>query len=168
MTQLERLSASDAAQGIRDGLFDAEQLVQACLERIRQTEGQVQAWQHLDEAHALAQARARDADRREGRAIGPLHGVPVGIKDIIDTADMPTEDGTVSGECELASVAGLTQAGVSDHRCRGVTFRGAVSYEPDACASTFSLLSLQPTIMRERSSRASQNLQRGSAFRKPR
>ena len=95
MTQLERLSASDAAQAIRDGLFDAEQLVQACLERIRQTEGQVQAWQHLDEAHALAQARARDADRREGRAIGPLHGVPVGIKDIIDTADMPTEDGTV-------------------------------------------------------------------------
>jgi Asp-tRNA(Asn)/Glu-tRNA(Gln) amidotransferase A subunit family amidase len=55
----------------------------------------VQAWQYLDEAHALAQARARDADRREGRAIGPLHGVPVGIKDIIDTADMPTEDGTV-------------------------------------------------------------------------
>jgi Asp-tRNA(Asn)/Glu-tRNA(Gln) amidotransferase A subunit family amidase len=95
MTQLEWLSASDAAQGIRDGLFDAEQLVQACLERIHQAEGQVQAWQHLDEAHALAQACARDADRREGRPVGALHGVPVGLKDIIDTVDMPTEDGTV-------------------------------------------------------------------------
>ena len=107
---------SDAAQGIRDGLFDAEQLVQACLERIRQTEGQVQAWQHLDESHALVQARARDADRREGRAIGPLHGVPVGLKDIIDTVDMPTEDGTVlhAGRlpgADAAVVARLRSAG---------------------------------------------------------
>jgi Asp-tRNA(Asn)/Glu-tRNA(Gln) amidotransferase A subunit family amidase len=95
MTPLEWLSASDAARGIGDGWFDSEQLVRACLERIRQAEGEVQAWQHLDEAYALAQARARDADRREGRPTGPLHGVPVGLKDIIDTIDMPTEDGTV-------------------------------------------------------------------------
>jgi Asp-tRNA(Asn)/Glu-tRNA(Gln) amidotransferase A subunit family amidase len=94
-TRLDALSAIDAAQGIRDGLFSSEQLVQACLDRIRLVEPQVQAWQYLDEAHALAQARARDADRREGRAIGALHGVPVGLKDIIDTIDMPTEDGTV-------------------------------------------------------------------------
>jgi Asp-tRNA(Asn)/Glu-tRNA(Gln) amidotransferase A subunit family amidase len=116
MTQLEWLSASDAAQGIREGLFDAEQLVQACLERIRQTEGEVQAWQHLDEAHALTQARARDADRREGRPIGPLHGVPVGLKDIIDTVDMPTEDGTVLHAGRMAGrdaavVAKLREAG---------------------------------------------------------
>ncbi len=91
----ERLSAADAARAIAGGALSAEHLVQACLERIREVEPQVQAWQHLDEAHALAQARARDADRAEGRPLGPLHGVPVGIKDIIDTADMPTEDGTV-------------------------------------------------------------------------
>ncbi|MGL6113379.1 MAG: amidase [Rubrivivax sp.] len=95
LTRLEWLSATDAAQGIHDGLFSSEQLVQACLDRIRLTEPQVQAWHYLDEAHALGQARARDADRREGRAIGALHGVPVGLKDIIDTIDMPTEDGTV-------------------------------------------------------------------------
>lgn len=116
MTRLEWLSAVDAAQGIRDGLFDSEQLVQACLERIRHTEGEVQAWHYLDEAHALAQARARDADRREGRATGPLHGVPVGLKDIIDTVDMPTEDGTVlhSGRTpdhDAAVVAMLRAAG---------------------------------------------------------
>jgi Asp-tRNA(Asn)/Glu-tRNA(Gln) amidotransferase A subunit family amidase len=95
LNRLESLSATDSANGIRDGLFSSEQLVQGCLDRIRQTEPDVEAWQYLDDAHALAQARARDADRREGRAIGSLHGVPVGVKDIIDTLDMPTEDGTV-------------------------------------------------------------------------
>jgi Asp-tRNA(Asn)/Glu-tRNA(Gln) amidotransferase A subunit family amidase len=93
-SQLNWLSACDAARAVRDGAISAEQLVEACLARVRDAEPQVQAWQHLDAEHALAQARARDADRREGRACGPLHGVPVGIKDIIDTGDMPTEDGT--------------------------------------------------------------------------
>jgi Asp-tRNA(Asn)/Glu-tRNA(Gln) amidotransferase A subunit family amidase len=94
-SQLNWLSACDAARAIRDGAISSEQVVEACLARVREAESQIQAWQFLDTAHALAQARARDADRREGRVIGPLHGVPVGIKDIIDTADMPTEDGTV-------------------------------------------------------------------------
>ena len=56
----------------------------------------MQAWHYLDPEHALAQARALDERRSaQGESAGPLHGVPVGIKDIIDTADMPTEDGTV-------------------------------------------------------------------------
>ena len=93
--QLEKWSATDAARAIQEGAISSEQLVEACLARIRATEPQVQAWQSLDEAHALTQARARDMDRREGRPCGPLHGVPIGIKDIIDTADLPTEDGTV-------------------------------------------------------------------------
>jgi Asp-tRNA(Asn)/Glu-tRNA(Gln) amidotransferase A subunit family amidase len=93
-SQLNWLSACDAARAIRDGAISSEQLTHACLVRIREAEPQIQAWQFLDPEHALAQARARDADRREGRATGPLHGVPVGIKDIIDTGDMPTEDGT--------------------------------------------------------------------------
>ena len=80
---------------MREGLLTAEELVGACLERIRQTEPVVQAWQFLDEEHALAQARAADARRRSGEAVGALNGIPVGIKDIIDTADMPTENGTV-------------------------------------------------------------------------
>ena len=88
------LSASDAARRIAQGLLSAEELVQGCLERIRQAEPRVQAWTFLDEAHALAQARSRDELRRSGQPIGPLHGIPVGLKDIIDTADMPTENGT--------------------------------------------------------------------------
>jgi Asp-tRNA(Asn)/Glu-tRNA(Gln) amidotransferase A subunit family amidase len=89
------LSASDAARAIRDGALSAEQLAEACLARVREAEPRVQAWQFLEPEHVLVQARARDADRRDGRPCGPLHGVPVGIKDIIDTQDMPTEDGTV-------------------------------------------------------------------------
>jgi Asp-tRNA(Asn)/Glu-tRNA(Gln) amidotransferase A subunit family amidase len=89
------LSAADAAQQIREGRLTSEELVQACLERIRELEPQVQAWAFLDEEHALAQARAADERKRSGEPIGPLHGVPVGVKDIFDTADMPTENGTV-------------------------------------------------------------------------
>ncbi len=73
----------------------AQERVDECLARIRELEPKVRAWQFLDEAHAVSQARAADERRREGHPVGPLHGVPVGIKDIIDTSDMPTENGTV-------------------------------------------------------------------------
>src|SRR5574341_2361221 len=75
-------------------MLTSEELVGACLERIREREPAVQAWAFLDEQHALAQARAADETRREGQPVGPLHGIPIGVKDIIDTADMPTENGT--------------------------------------------------------------------------
>jgi len=94
-SQLNWLSAADAARAIRDGAIASEQLVESCLARVREADDKVQAWAFLDPEHALKQARARDQERREGRATGPLHGVPVAIKDIIDTEDMPTEDGSV-------------------------------------------------------------------------
>jgi Asp-tRNA(Asn)/Glu-tRNA(Gln) amidotransferase A subunit family amidase len=90
-----QLGAVDAAQRIREGLLTSVELVESCLERIRALEEDVQAWTFLDEKHALAQARAADEKKASGQPIGPLHGIPVGIKDIIDTADMPTENGTV-------------------------------------------------------------------------
>jgi Asp-tRNA(Asn)/Glu-tRNA(Gln) amidotransferase A subunit family amidase len=115
-TKLNWLSAADAARAIRDGAITSEQLVEACLARIREAEPQVQAWQFLNEEHALAQARALDEQRRAGRPSGALHGVPVGIKDIIDTADMPTEDGTPlhagrTPERDATVVSMLRQAG---------------------------------------------------------
>ena len=87
------LSAAEAAKRILEGVLSSEELVQACLERIRQVESEVQAWTFLDEKLALSQARAADEKRRSGEAVGPLNGVPVGLKDIIDTGDMPTENG---------------------------------------------------------------------------
>jgi Asp-tRNA(Asn)/Glu-tRNA(Gln) amidotransferase A subunit family amidase len=80
---------------IREGIISSTELVAACLARVRETDAQIQAWAFLDPDHALAQARAADDWRLEGRPTGPLHGVPVGVKDIMDTADMPTENGSV-------------------------------------------------------------------------
>lgn len=94
MQGLNWLSATQAAQGIRDGVFSSVDLVNACLAQIDAKEPQVQAWAYLDRDYALAQAKKADEWRAQGHALGPLHGVPVGIKDIIDTRDMPTEDGT--------------------------------------------------------------------------
>jgi Asp-tRNA(Asn)/Glu-tRNA(Gln) amidotransferase A subunit family amidase len=67
----------------------SEEAVTRCLERIRQREPQIHAWAYLDPEHALAQARALDRVPRKG----PLHGIPVGIKDVLDTHDMPTGHG---------------------------------------------------------------------------
>lgn len=89
------MTASAAGEAIRRGELTSEQLVAACLERIAEAEHRVGAWTWLDPDHALAQARAADARQRSGAALGALHGIPVGIKDIFATADMPTEDGTV-------------------------------------------------------------------------
>jgi len=95
LANLHSTSASDAARLIQTGVVSSEQLVEACLARVREVDAAVQAWAFLDPDHALAQARAADRWRLSGQPIGPLHGVPVGIKDIIDTADMPTENGSV-------------------------------------------------------------------------
>ena len=82
-----RLSAAEAARRIARGELTSEALVASCLERIAAREQAVQAWAWLDADLALRQARA--LDREPARR--PLHGVPAGIKDIFDTADMPTE-----------------------------------------------------------------------------
>ena len=83
---LNRLNLVAAAKGIATGEFTSEELVTACLERIHAREDQVKAWAWLDPEQALAQARACD----ERPATTPVHGVPVGVKDIINTVNMPT------------------------------------------------------------------------------
>jgi len=94
LSKLHLLSATEAARLIRDGIISSQQLIEACLARIRAVDPQVQAWAFLDPDHARAQARAADDRRLSGQSIGGLHGVPVAIKDIFDTADMPTEYGS--------------------------------------------------------------------------
>src|SRR5512146_2811500 len=88
------LTAADAAEAIRSGAMTSVELVSACIERIHSLELSVGAWAFFDPDYALAQARNADSLRQEGRSTGPLHGVPVGVKDIFDTGDMPTENGT--------------------------------------------------------------------------
>jgi Asp-tRNA(Asn)/Glu-tRNA(Gln) amidotransferase A subunit family amidase len=95
LTNLHSFSATEAARLIREGVISSQQLVEACLARIDEVEDRVQAWAFLDHDYALAQARSADERRLSGQPVGPLHGVPVGIKDIFDTAEMPTECGSV-------------------------------------------------------------------------
>ncbi len=93
MTDPADFGTVEAARRIAAGELTSEALVTACLARISAREDAVQAWTFLDPGLALAQARAADARQARGDGTGPLHGIPVGIKDIIDTADMPTENG---------------------------------------------------------------------------
>lgn len=88
------LTATEAATLIREGSVSSEELVRACLKRIADVDQTIEAWAFLDPAYALEQARRADGMRKDGKDLGPLHGVPVGIKDVFDTADMPTENGT--------------------------------------------------------------------------
>lgn len=80
------------------GEVSAVSVVRACLAQIANREHEIQAWAWLDGDHALQQAERLDALRKSGRPIGPLHGLPVGVKDIIDTADMPTANGAALDE----------------------------------------------------------------------
>jgi Asp-tRNA(Asn)/Glu-tRNA(Gln) amidotransferase A subunit family amidase len=89
------LSAVEARTLIETGLLTSCELVEACFARIDELEPTIGAWAHLDRDVALRQARDADEFRKSGLPIGALHGLPVGIKDIIDTTDYPTECGTV-------------------------------------------------------------------------
>ena len=90
MTAFNELTAAEAARAIAEGRITSEALVRACLERIEAREETVHAWVAVDPDLAIAQARAADANPTGG----PIHGLPVGIKDIIDTADLPTRHGS--------------------------------------------------------------------------
>jgi Asp-tRNA(Asn)/Glu-tRNA(Gln) amidotransferase A subunit family amidase len=115
-TDLFALGATEAAEAIRDATISSEELVASCLGRIESLEDSVRAWAHLDPDHALFQAHEADRRRRAGAPLGPLHGLPVGVKDIFDTHDMPTEDGTVLHQgrtpgADATAVARLRAAG---------------------------------------------------------
>ena len=88
--QLNELSATEIARRVAAGETTAEAVTRDCLARIEERDGVVHAWAFLDPDLALSQARALD----NAASRGPLHGVPVGVKDIIDTADMPTGMGS--------------------------------------------------------------------------
>ena len=88
------LTAIEAAERIAGGEISAEEYTGACLDRIAEVDGQVHAFAQLDPEEALSQARALDERRRNGHSLGALHGVPVAIKDIFDTADYKTECGS--------------------------------------------------------------------------
>jgi aspartyl-tRNA(Asn)/glutamyl-tRNA(Gln) amidotransferase subunit A len=110
------LSVVEAAAGVREGRLTAVELIESCLGRIDAVEGEVQAWVAVDRAGALEAARRLDAEARAGHLRGPLHGVPVGLKDIIHAVGLKTTSGargfadTVPRE-DAPCVARLREAG---------------------------------------------------------
>ena len=90
MTDLRSLTVREAARQIAERRLTAEALTAAYLDRIEAREAVVGAWQYLDREQALATARQRDAEPPRG----PLHGIPIAVKDLIDTVDMPTAYGS--------------------------------------------------------------------------
>ena len=110
------LTLAQAAADIREGRTTSAELVADCLARVEEADADVQAWAFIDRDHAVRQAEALDLHRQHGRALGPLHGVPIGIKDIFDTFDMPTEFGSAlwtgrTPRRDAAAVARLRAAG---------------------------------------------------------
>jgi len=90
VTDVRSLTVVEAARQIAERRLTAEALAAACLDRIEAREAVVGAWQYLDREQVLATARRRDAEPPRG----PLHGIPIAVKDLIDTADMPTGYGS--------------------------------------------------------------------------
>jgi len=88
--KLHELGAAQAATLLARRELKAEDLVRACLERVAERDDDIRAFVHTDAVSALAQARALDA----GPVRGPLHGLPLGVKDLFDTADLPTAYGS--------------------------------------------------------------------------
>ncbi|MEQ8584921.1 MAG: amidase [Thalassobaculaceae bacterium] len=84
-----RLTAGEASDAMAAGDLTAVALLTACLARIDARDPGVRAWLHVDRDGALAEAQRLDAERRAGRVRGPLHGIPIGLKDVIDVAGMP-------------------------------------------------------------------------------
>lgn len=105
-------TAAQAAAAIARGAITSEALVASCLERITDHDRDIKAWVAVDTEGALVEARALDREL----ARGPLHGVPVGVKDVFDTARLPTAYGSeiyagYRPRCDAACVALLREAG---------------------------------------------------------
>ena len=95
MTDIFSLSLEELAKKIKDAQLTSVEICEKYIERIDKFEKDVKAWAHFDKKVLLEKATEADDHRRSGKPVGPLHGVPIAVKDIIGTVDMPTECGTV-------------------------------------------------------------------------
>jgi aspartyl-tRNA(Asn)/glutamyl-tRNA(Gln) amidotransferase subunit A len=89
-----QMTIKSASEAIRDGRLSAVALLETCLDNIDRQEQNIRAWVLVDREGARTAARTADEEIRRGRYRGPLHGIPMGIKDIIDVFDLPTAAGS--------------------------------------------------------------------------
>jgi len=95
MTNIFSLKAEELVSKIKDSQLTSVELCERYIERVEKFENDVKAWAHFDKKLLLEKATEADEYRRSGKPTGPLHGIPVAVKDIVGTVDMPTECGTV-------------------------------------------------------------------------
>ena len=95
MSEIISLSLEQLATKIKDAQLSSVDVCKAFIERIEKYEKAIKAWAHFDKKVLLEKAEEADEHRRSGKPLGSLHGVPVAVKDIVGTIDMPTECGTV-------------------------------------------------------------------------
>ena len=95
MIEVSSLSAYELSLKLKSGEISSIDLCKSYINRIKKFEKDVKAWQFFDEKLLLEKAAEADDYRKSGKPLGPLHGMPIAIKDIIGTYDMPTECGTV-------------------------------------------------------------------------
>ena len=95
MTDIFSLKVEELAAKIKDAQISSVEICERYIERINKFEKDIKAWAHFDKKVLLEKASEADDHRKSGKPLGPLHGIPVAVKDIIGTVDMPTECGTV-------------------------------------------------------------------------
>ena len=95
MTDIFSLSLEELAKKIKSGQLTSVEVCETYIERIKKFDKDIKAWAHFDGKVLLEKAAESDEHRKAGKPTGLLHGVPIAVKDIIGTVDMPTECGTV-------------------------------------------------------------------------
>jgi len=95
MIDIFSISTNELVAKMRSGDISSVEVCKAYLDRIKKYEKDVKAWSFLDKKNLLEKAEEADEYRKSGKPLGPLHGLPIGVKDIIATYDMPTECGSV-------------------------------------------------------------------------
>ena len=94
MTDVFSLKVEELAVKIKDAQITSVELCKIYIDRVNKFEKDVKAWAHFDKKLLLEKAAEADEHRNLGKPLGPLHGIPVAVKDIVGTLDMPTECGT--------------------------------------------------------------------------
>ena len=92
--KLHKLGLLDALKGISERSFSSEDLTRSCLEQTARLEDKIKAWEWLDPEFSIQCARDSDRQLKEDLPKRPLHGIPLGMKDIVSTKGMPTSMGS--------------------------------------------------------------------------
>ena len=108
MTEIFSLSINKLVEKLRDGQISSVEVCSQYIERIEKYEKNIKAWEFFDKKKLLEKAEEADEHRKSGKPLGSLHGLPIAVKDIIGTFEMPTECGTpLRKKCQVLKILKL-------------------------------------------------------------